>query len=152
MRSEADCYFCERTLRTYRRLVIQHHLDEVLFQSLTDKLIHSIGVNTRKQRIDSTGVCSYMRNLTRLGILVESTSKFLRELRRTYPLLYQEIDPELWRKYVARTGDGSQYPSCRCLEGSFYPQKLFGRFECLAMSSTGSWAVQTYTKAYEQTI
>ncbi len=87
VRSEADCYFCERTLRTYRRLVIQHHMDEVLFQSLTDKLIHSIGVNTRKQRIDSTGVRSFMRNQTRLGILVESTSKFLRELRRTCPLL-----------------------------------------------------------------
>lgn len=46
--SEADCYFCECTLRTYRRLVIQHHMDEVLFQSLTDKLIASVGVNTRK--------------------------------------------------------------------------------------------------------
>ncbi len=106
VRSEADCYFCERTLRTYRRLVIKHHIDEVLFQSLTDKLIHSVGVNTRKQRIDSTGVQGFMRNLTRLGILVESTSKFLRQLRRTYPELYQGLDPELWRKYVVRTGDG----------------------------------------------
>ena len=124
VRSEADCYFCERTLRTYRRLVIQHHLDEALFQSLTDKLIHSVGVNTRKQRIDSTGVRSFMRNLTRLGILVESTSKFLRELRRTYPLLYKGIDPDLWRKYVARTGDGcfaSTLPSqskCRLPEAA----------------------------------
>lgn len=47
-----------------------------------------------------------MCNLTRLGILVESMSKFLRELRRTYPLLYQGLNPELWRKYVARIGDG----------------------------------------------
>ena len=106
MRSEADCYICERTLRTYRRLVIKHHMDEVLFQSLTDKLIASVGVHTDKQRIDSTGVQSFMRSLTRLGILVESMSKFLRELRRTYPELYQGIDPDLWRKYVARTGDG----------------------------------------------
>ena len=134
VRSEADCYFCERTLRTYRRLVIQHHLDEVLFQSLTDKLIASVGVNTRKQRIDSTGVRSFMRNLTRLGILVESTSKFLRELRRTYPELYQEIDPELWRKYVARTGDGCfalttpSQSKCRLLEAAADIDALLKQF------------------------
>ena len=134
VRSEADCYFCERTLRTYRRLVIQHHLDEVLFQSLTDKLIASVGVNTRKQRIDSTGVRSFMRSLTRLGILVESMSKFLRELRRTYPELYEGIDPELWRKYVARTGDGcfaSTTPSqskCRLLEAAADIDALLRQF------------------------
>ena len=134
VRSEADCYFCERTLRTYRRLVIQHHLDEVLFQSLTDKLIASVGVNTRKQRIDSTGVRSFMRNLTRLGILVESTSKFLRELRRTSPLLYQGLDPELWRKYVARTGDGCfalttpSQSKCRLLEAAADIDALLRQF------------------------
>ncbi len=134
VRSEADCYFCERTLRTYRRLVIQHPLDEVLFRSLTDKLIHSVGVNTRKQRIDSTGVRSFMRNLTRLGILVESTSKFLRELRRTSPLLYQGLDPELWRKYVARTGDGCfalttpSQSKCRLLEAAADIDALLRQF------------------------
>lgn len=132
--SEADCYFCERTLRTYRRLVIQHHMDKVLFQSLTGKLIHSVGVNTRKQRIDSTGVRSFMRNLTRLGILVESMSKFVRELCRTSPLLYQGLDPELWRKYVARTGDGcfaSTTPSqskCRLLEAAADIDALLRQF------------------------
>ena len=36
---------------------------------------------------------------------------------------------------------------------SFYPQKLFGRLlSGLAMSSTGSWAGQTYTKAYQQPV
>lgn len=134
VRSEADCYFCERTLRTYRRLVIQHHIDEVLFQSLTDKLIHSVGVHTRKQRIDSTGVQSFMRSLTRLGILVESMSKFLRELRRTYPELYQDIDPELWRKYVVRTGDGCfalttpSQSKCRLLEAAADIDTLLRQF------------------------
>ena len=134
VRSEADCYFCERTLRTYRRLVIEHHLDEVLFRSLTDKLIASVGVNTRKQRIDSTGVRSFMRSLTRLGILVESTSKFLRELRRIYPELYQGMDAELWRKYVARTGDGCfalttpSQSKCRLPEAAADIDALLGQF------------------------
>ena len=65
-----------------------------------------------------------MRSLTRLGILVESMSKFLRQLRRTYPELYQGLDPELWRKYVARTGDGGfaltlpSQSACRLLEAA----------------------------------
>jgi len=75
-----------------------------------------------------------MRNLTRLGILVESMSKFLRELRRTYPLLYQELDPELWRKYVARTDDGcfaSTLPSqskCRLPEAAADIDALLRQF------------------------
>lgn len=101
-----DAYICERTLRTYRRLVIDQGLDQVLFRSLTDQLIDSIGIDTGKQRIDSTGIRSAMRNLTRLGVLVETTSKFLRELKRIHPNLQEEIDPELWRKYVDRQGEG----------------------------------------------
>jgi len=53
-------------------------LDEVLFRTLTDRLIEKIGVDTTKQRLDSTAVKSAIRGLTRLGILVEATSKFLR--------------------------------------------------------------------------
>lgn len=78
----------------------------MLFRSLTDQLIASVGADTRKQRLDSTAVRSFMRSLTRLGILVEATSKFLRELRRLHPDLLGQLDPEIWRKYVNREGDG----------------------------------------------
>src|SRR3954453_2133410 len=47
-----------------------------------------------------------MRGLTRLGIIVESVSKFLRELRRLHPALFGRGDPEMVRKYVAREGTG----------------------------------------------
>jgi Transposase DDE domain len=47
-----------------------------------------------------------MRSLTRLGIIVESISKFLRELRRLDPVLHAQVDPDLVRKYVDREGDG----------------------------------------------
>ena len=104
IRNADDAYICERTLRNYRRLVIEKDLDQVVFRTLTDRLITTVGVDTRKQRIDSTALRSAMRNLTRLGILVETTSKFLRELKRVYPQLH--IDPELWRKYVDRKGEG----------------------------------------------
>ena len=58
VRSEADSYFCEKTLRNYRRLFIEQGLDELLFRCLTE-----------------TALRSAMRALTRLGIVVESISK-----------------------------------------------------------------------------
>ncbi len=103
---EADAYLCERTIRNYRRLVIERGLDEVMFRTLTDKLITSVGVDTSRQRLDSTAIRSAMRSLTRLGTIVETVSKFLRELRRTHPDLFGMVDSQDWRRYVDRTGEG----------------------------------------------
>jgi Sec-independent protein translocase protein TatA len=106
IRHEPDAYVCERTLRNYRSTVLELGLDEVLFRTLTDQLISTIGVDTTKQRLDSTAVRSAIRNLTRLGILVEAMSKFLRELKRELPEQYATVDKEVSRKYVERQGDG----------------------------------------------
>ncbi|TWU00445.1 hypothetical protein Pla108_13960 [Botrimarina colliarenosi] len=89
---EPDAYLCERTLRNYRRRIIELGLEEVLFRTLTDQLVQRVGVDTSKQRLDSTTVKSTIRGLTRLGILVEAASKFLRELRRKHPTLYAQVD------------------------------------------------------------
>ena len=104
--TKPDAYLCERTLRNYRRRILELGLDEVLFRTLTDRLIQAVGVETTKQRLDSTAVKSAIRGLTRLGILVEATSKFLRELRRKHPDRYAEVDAEVLRKYVERQGEG----------------------------------------------
>ena len=106
IRAESDAYLCERTLRNDRPLLIERGLAQVLFRSLTDRLIKAIGVDTTKQRLDSTAIRSAMRGLTRLGIIVETISKFLRELRRLHPALHTRVDPETVRKYVDREGDG----------------------------------------------
>ncbi|MBA3484913.1 MAG: transposase [Pirellulales bacterium] len=106
IRHESDAYLCERTLRNYRGKILELGLDAVLFRTLTDKLISAVGVDASKQRLDSTAVRSAIRGLTRLGILVEATSKFLRELKRTFPEQYAAVDPEVLRKYVDRQGGG----------------------------------------------
>ena len=72
VRSEADSYFCEKTLRNYRRLFIEQGLDELLFRCLTDRMVQGFSVDTSHQRMDSTALRSAMRALTRLGIVVES--------------------------------------------------------------------------------
>lgn len=106
IRDESDAYLCERTLRNYRRYVIKLELEQTLFQTLTDRLIDAVGVNTDRQRLDSTAIRSAIRGLTRLGIFVEATSKFLRELKRTSCVLHDQVNPELIRRYVNRQGDG----------------------------------------------
>ncbi len=106
IRHEADAYVCEKTLRNYRRLIVEQGLEELLFRGLTDRLIGSFSVDTSRQRLDSTAIRSAMRSLTRLGVVVETISKFLRELARTHPDLHRKVDEELIRKYVQREGDG----------------------------------------------
>lgn len=106
IRHEPDAYLCERTLRNYRTRIMESGLDAVLFRGLTDQLIEKVGVDTNRQRLDSTTVQSAIRGLTRLGILVEAASKFLRELKRKCPVNFAEVDSEILRKYVERQGDG----------------------------------------------
>ncbi len=106
VRGEADSYFCEKTLRNYRRLFIAQGLDGLLFQRLTDRLVRAFAVDTSRQRMDSTALRSAMRSLTRLGIVVETIAKFARELERLHPDLYGQIGDEVIRRYVVREGDG----------------------------------------------
>jgi Transposase DDE domain/Transposase domain (DUF772) len=106
IRNESDAYLCERTLRNYRRHVINSGFEQTLFRTLTDRLINVVGVDTDCQRLDSTAIRSAIRGLTRLGIFVEATSKFLRELKRTFGDLHDQVNPEVVRRYVDRQGDG----------------------------------------------
>lgn len=106
VRSEADCYFCEKTLRNYRRLFIAEGLDEVLFRRMTDRLVRAFSVDTSHQRMDSTALRSAMRSLTRLGIVVQTISKFACELARFHPVLHALIDGDIIPRYVDREGAG----------------------------------------------
>jgi len=100
VRFEGDCYFCEKTLRNYRRLFIAQGHGEVLLRSMTDRLVRAFAVDTRRQRMDFTALGSAMRSLTRLGIVVETISKFARGLKRFDPTLYTQIDGDIIRRYV----------------------------------------------------
>ena len=103
---EKEMYICEKTLRNYRRRVIDLGLDVEIFKCITDKLISNFKVDTSKQRLDSTGLQSAMRQLTRLGTFVETIDKFLRELARKCGDEFKRVDVELIRKYVERDGEG----------------------------------------------
>ena len=60
----------------------EHGLAPRGFRQLTDVLIRTFTVDTTLQRIASTTLWSAVRTWTRVGIVVETVSQFLRELAR----------------------------------------------------------------------
>jgi len=89
--SDASMYVSERSLRRYRKILIDEGLDRLLFETLTDSLIEAFDVDTSKQRLDSTYIQSNMRILGRVGIFSSTIRKFLKKLRRSHAKLYADL-------------------------------------------------------------
>lgn len=100
IRDNANANISERTIRNYRALLIEHDLDEVVFQTVTDRLMEAFKVEAKHQRIDSTVLRSAMRKLGRLGIFSETLERFLRQLSRRFPNDYKALDPALCDRYA----------------------------------------------------
>jgi len=105
--SDDSKYLSERTFRKYRRILIKENLDKVLFETLTDSLIKAFGVDTTKQRLDSTHIRSNMRKLGRITIFTNTIRKFLKKLKRKYPDLFDTlIEPEFADRYLTEESGG----------------------------------------------
>lgn len=105
--SDASKYLSERTLRTYRKILIKEDLDRMLFETLTDSLIKAFGVDTTKQRLDSTIIRSNMRKLGRIRIFTNSIRKFLKKLKRTHPDIFDTLlESDLSDRYLAKESEG----------------------------------------------
>ena len=89
--SDASMYVSERSLRRYRKILIDEGLDRLLFETLTDSLIEAFDVDTSKQRLDSTYIRSNMRIMGRVGIFSSTIRKFLKKLRRSHAKLYADL-------------------------------------------------------------
>ena len=105
--SDASKYISERTLRTYRKILIREGLDRVLFETLTDSLIKAFGVDTSKQRLDSTLIQSNMRKLGRIRIFATTIRKFLKKLKRKRPDLFDTLlGSEFCDRYLGKESEG----------------------------------------------
>ena len=105
--SDASTYLSERTLRKYRKILIEEGLDRVLFGTLTDKLIEAFDVDTSKQRLDSTLIQSNMRKLGRIRIFANTIRKFLKKLKRKRPDLFDTLlESEFIDRYLPRESGG----------------------------------------------
>ena len=92
-------YISEKTLYTMRQIMIENHLDEVMFDAVTDKLAVVFNVDVRDQRIDSVHIKSNMRRLGRIGIFSRTIHKFLVNLKRHHKDLFQAIDKKVIDRY-----------------------------------------------------
>lgn len=105
--SDDSKYISERTLRTYRRILIKEDLDCVLFETLTDSLITAFGVDTTKQRLDSTLIQSNMRKLGRIRIFAATIRKFLKTLKRKRPDLCDTLlESGFTDRYLGKASEG----------------------------------------------
>lgn len=105
--SDQDSYVCEKTIWNYRQIVLEKGLDEVLFADLTDELAEVFKVDTSKQRMDSTHVCSNMRRLGRMRIFAQAIHGFLVALKRKHARTYETlISAELQKRYMDKKAFG----------------------------------------------
>ncbi len=98
--SDEAKYLCAKTLWNMRELVIEKHLDEVLFECTTEVLAKVFKVDTSAQRIDSVHIKSNMRRLGRIGIFVKSIHDFLVNLKRHHQELFDALAQDLVDRYL----------------------------------------------------
>ena len=98
--SDEAKYLCAKTLWNIRDLVIENHLDGVLFDCTTEELAKVFNVDTSAQRIDSVHIKSNMRRLGRLGIFAKSIHDFLINLKRHHQELFEALGQDLVDRYM----------------------------------------------------
>jgi len=104
--TDASTYISERTFRNYRRIILDEKLAPVIFGELTDLLLKGFGVDTSKQRLDSTHIQSNMRKLRRARLFATTIRKFLRKLARSCPEVFSScLTKEFTDRYLAKNSD-----------------------------------------------
>lgn len=105
--SDASLYLSERTLRNYRKIVLEEELAPLIFGRLTDRLLKEFKVDATRQRLDSTHIQSNMRHLGRIRIFSVTIRKFLRALKRRHAGEFAAtISKEFNDRYLAKDADG----------------------------------------------
>lgn len=103
--SDQESYLCPKTLWAMRHLLTEENLYGVLFESVTDKLAQVFSVDTSKQRCDSVHLFSNMRHLGRIGLFCRTIKKFLVNLKRHHPDLFEALGKALTDRYLSKQGE-----------------------------------------------
>jgi len=85
-----------------RQLLSEEGLQQVLFDTVCQKLVDVFKVDFQHQRIDSVHIQSNMRHLGRISLFVKTISKFLTNLKRHHKNLLQSLDDELVDRYLGK--------------------------------------------------
>jgi hypothetical protein len=108
---------CQKTLYNFRlRLEVDDRAQQV-FLRLTDELLALLGVDTGRQRLDSTQICSNIQLLSRLSRFCEAHRLLIHRLSRYAPALVEQIPAAVCARYVRADGTDSSYDDARSSEG-----------------------------------
>ena len=95
---------CQKTLHNFRKRMLDLGLGRQVFEKVTAGLAKKTGVSLALQRLDSTHVVSNIAKLSRLGLLSETVTHFLKSLRRDHEDMLAEVPRGLAERYLDREG------------------------------------------------
>ena len=100
-----EAYIDHTTLFKFYQRLEQDDTIRQLFIDLTNTFIEICGTSVKKQRTDSFFIHGWLRILTRYGLFKETIRKFLMNLRKQKPGLYETIQKELSKDYLEKEFD-----------------------------------------------
>lgn len=99
-----EAHLAPRTLTYFRKHLLQNDRAQHVFEDVTAALRKADGLNTLRQRLDSTHILSNIALLNRLGLFVETITHFLLDLRQESPALVETLPAPLRQRYLDREG------------------------------------------------
>ena len=88
-----------RTLERYLKIFVENKIAADLMQTVTIALIKELGLESSKQRLDSTHVFSNMADWGRATLMFQVTRRFLVQVKRHEAVLYTELDETVRQRY-----------------------------------------------------
>jgi Transposase DDE domain len=96
---EPGAEVCTRTVERYQKLFREDDLATCVFEDVTDRLVRVLDLNVSRQRLDSTHVFSHMASFGRTKLLAVAIKRFLTQLKRHAPDLFEALSEDLRRRY-----------------------------------------------------
>jgi len=106
----SEAFLCQKTLHNFRERLWKSQRHQGLFHQLTGRIIDRFGLDTSRQRMDSTHVMGAMKQLTRLGLFVKTIEAFLFKLKRMsrrdekVGAVLEQLPRKFHERYLEREG------------------------------------------------
>ena len=100
----AEAHIERKLLHDHRVRTLQNGGAQEMFERVTRGLAELDGLSLKLQRLDSSHVMSHIAQLTRLGLMVETLTKFLRALDKEAPEKLAGLGATLRQRYLDREG------------------------------------------------
>jgi len=115
--SPEEAHVCQKTLHNFRVKLMASDGAKVLFEETAAKIAEALGIDTSRQRLDSTHIVSNIAMLTRLRLFAETMRKFLRDLQGASKQKFEAVPGGLRARYLKDDGEDSSYDDARSSEG-----------------------------------